>query len=675
MKNHKGFATPAIARPRDVEAILQRCRNLEELKRIDEAIMLVKHWLALNKSQGFAEEPKKVWRYLASLYFRSERWGLAINSLTTANKSIQISQKLIDCLAESGAAAAIRQDYTGSAEIHCKLLSLQPNHAKGLRNFSIVLKRLGSASEAKVYIERYLRFEPKCPDGLNTYGTILSMLGQHSDAIITFKNGLEIAPNHPELNCNIANEHHLRAEIDLAYIYASRSVFFSPGNLGLWIDQLTHLRRVCGFDELTEINWFSLISKVPSEQVSQSYLQFLVLAESAEEQLHFRRLISDWGDNQAKLTGRHPFPMPRKYIPDSPIKIGFISGDFRDHSVARFIWPLFRNLDPNQFSLYGYSTFKSNDHWRRRFENQATAIRDIESSSDIDACNIIHGDEIDVLFDLTGFTKGARTAIFLRRPAPIQISWLGFPGTSGIRQIDYLFLDRYLMPADPSLIREKPLISPGTTVCFSQIDEVPITPEIPELVRGHLTLGTLNNSYKLTRATIARWCRVLQALPSAQFLFVRREFQSYILRANLLAEFERNGISSERIHFFNNRLAGRHYLDCYNEIDFTLDTFPVTGGTTTTDALWMGVPVVGLEGPNVHQRVCSAILHHAGHPEWIARSDDEFLQIALDLAADQERRIALRQSLRDELKASLLCNTRQFAADFAATMESLRPAS
>jgi predicted O-linked N-acetylglucosamine transferase (SPINDLY family) len=215
--------------------------------------------------------------------------------------------------------------------------------------------------------------------------------------------------------------------------------------------------------------------------------------------------------------------------------------------------------------------------------------------------------------------------------------------------MDYLFLDRHLVPADPSLIREQPLISPGTTVCFSQIDEVPITPDIPELVRGHLTVGTLNNSYKLTRSTIARWARVLQALPTAQFLFVRREFQSYWLRDNVLNEFSRNGIARERIHFFNNRLAGRHYLDCYNEIDFTLDTFPVTGGTTTTDALWMGVPVVALQGENVHQRVCSAILHHAGHPEWIATNDDQFMQIALDLAADQPRRIQLRQALREEL--------------------------
>ena len=152
----------------------------------------------------------------------------------------------------------------------------------------------------------------------------------------------------------------------------------------------------------------------------------------------------------------------------------------------------------------------------------------------------------------------------------------------------------------------------------------------------------------MTRKTIQRWASVLSELPNSHFLFVRREFESYILRQNIINEFEQEGIDRERIHFYNNRKENRHYLDCYNEIDITLDTFPVTGGTTTTDALWMGVPVVGLQGPNIHQRVCSAILHHAGHPEWIAQTNEEFKPP--HSAKDQALRINLRQSLRDEIK-------------------------
>ncbi|MGB7565740.1 MAG: hypothetical protein WBM08_13455, partial [Prochlorococcaceae cyanobacterium] len=285
----------------------------------------------------------------------------------------------------------------------------------------------------------------------------------------------------------------------------------------------------------------------------------------------------------------------------------------------------------------------------------------------------IQSDGVHVLFDLTGFTQSSRTACFAWRPAQVQVSWLGFPGSTGLPQMDHLLLDRYLSPADPALISETPLVSAGSSVCFGAMAELPITPVLPEMQRGFFTFGSLNNPYKFTRSTIARWARVLAALPESRFLFVRREFDSFYLRQHLVAEFGRYGIASGRLAFFNNREIRRHYLDCYNEIDLSLDTFPVTGGTTTIDALWMGVPVVALEGPNVHQRVCSAILQHAGHGEWIARDDDQFQEIALGLAADRELRAWLRQNLRAELRASPLCDTQRFVADFAAAINGLRP--
>lgn len=272
--------------------------------------------------------------------------------------------------------------------------------------------------------------------------------------------------------------------------------------------------------------------------------------------------MTRWGKYQAELAKIHntqgEITLPSD--PDSPLRIGFVSADFRDHSVARFIWPLFEHLDRSRFELFGYSTYLSNDSWRARFDQSATAMRDVGALSPQELSRTIQNDGIHILFDLTGFTKGSRTGSFAWRAAPAQVSWLGFPGSSGLPQMDYLFLDRYLTPADPSLISEQPLISRGTTVCFSQIDEVPITPIIPELKRGYLTIGTLNNSYKITRSTLARWACVMKSFPTSRFLFVRREFQSYWLRENILMEFEHNEIERSRIHFFNNRLAGRHYL-------------------------------------------------------------------------------------------------------------------
>ena len=648
-----------------------------ELQKVLEAMK--KKTNPMNKSRGFHND-KAANKYnelieQARLKASQGDWDEAIQAYRKAelNKA-QPTSKYINTLFTAAANAAQTGRYNEALELHCRLLALKPRHPDGLRNFSVVLRRLQNFSWAENFIKRYLEIRPCCPHGLNTLGTILTGSGRNPEAIKTFEAALALDPEDASAHTNLANEYHLQAKIDLAFTHSSRALKACTTNDQIWLDHLIHLRRVCDFNSLDRVNWWNLLERMHPTLISPCFLQVLVLAETFSEQKKLLKVINSWGDFQAENASREACRntslLPKNEA--GALRIGFVSADFRSHSVARFIWPLFEFLDRSKFELYGYSTYPSNDAWRSRFNQSATAMRDVEALSPQELSQTIQDDGIHILFDLTGFTNNSRTSSFARRAAPVQVGWLGFPGSSGLPTMDYLFLDNHLAPSDSTLIREKALISKGTTVCFSQVDEVPITPEIPERIRGHLTLGTLNNSYKITRSTLERWARVLQKLPKSQFLFIRREFESYWLRQNIINEFELHGINQERIHFFNNDLAQRHYLDCYNEIDFTLDTFPVTGGTTTTDALWMGVPVVGLEGQNVHQRVCSAILHHAGHPEWIAHSDDEFVKIALDLAADQEGRIALRQSLRGELKSSLLCNAQQFADDFAAAMESLR---
>lgn len=619
---------------------------------------------------------------IAAILISQQRWDQAIRlygSLERFQLKKGGSNKAarIHTLFNQAAKASEAGNHQLSLELHCRLFSLEPDHTAGLRHFAVILRRLSAYNDAETYVLRYLSQKPDCPAGLNTYATILDDLGRQEEAFAALHRSLELDPTSAHAASNLAVQYHLKALIDPAYVYSSKAVALAPERYSIWLDYLTHLRRVCDFQRLEAINWWALIQAAPVESMLQAFLQMLVLAETDQQQLLLRQALTRWGDAAGKQAASAGATAPQPASPRSreTLRIGFVSADFRDHSVARFIWPLFEHLDRSRYQLFGYSTYTQHDAWRARFDEAATGMRDVASASPLELKRLVQADGIDILFDLTGFTKGSRTKAFATRLAPIQVSWLGYPGSTGLAAMDYLFLDRYLTPKDPSVLREKPLISPGTTVCFSGIPEVPITPIIPEQKRGVLTLGTLNNSYKITRSTITRWCRVLSALPTAQFLFVRREFESHYLRQNLIIAFAEEGIDASRLHFFNNRRAGRHYLDCYNELDFTLDTYPVTGGTTTTDALWMGVPVVGLEGPNVHHRVCSAILHHAGHPEWIAQNDDQFLQIALDLAADQNLRIKLRQCLRAEIKASRLCNSQQFAADFAATIDTLRPAA
>ncbi len=624
---------------------------------------------------GFSANNKTSINATAKHYIKERKWEEVIEALKKNRpKAKTILKDQIQQTFKEAVNAAEQNRDLDSIILHCELLALEPKHLMGLRNLSLLLKRSGQNKDALHFINQCIKINPNCSDTQNTLGTILADLGQNNDAIQAFKKSLTINPSNSNACNNLANQYHLNAQIDQAFIYSSLAVNLECKRPTLWLDHLTHLRRVCDHERLEKINWWEVINNIPQAFISSSFLQVLTLSENIEQQLQLRRTVERWGQEQLKKAEEQPLKPFKNPIlsEETPLQIGFISADFRDHSVARFIWPLFEHLDREKFSLNCYSTFQEHDSWRARFEASTNRLREVHDLSPQQLSEIIRGDGIHVLFDLTGFTNGSRTGSLAWRAAPAQVSWLGFPGTSGLETMDYLFLDQYLAPTHSELITEKALISDGTTVCFTEIAPVPITPTIPELNRGFLTFGTLNNTYKMTRKTIQRWASILSELPNSQFLFVRREFESYLLRQNIIKEFEGEGINSERIHFYNNRKENRHYLDCYNEIDITLDTFPVTGGTTTTDALWMGVPVVGLQGPNIHQRVCSAILHHAGHPEWIAHTDEEFKQIALTLAENQAMRINLRQSLREEIKRSPLCNSKKFAQDFSLCMNQIK---
>lgn len=610
----------------------------------------------------------------AEALVKDRKWSEAINAFSKIRpKGKEALEKEISRVFNEAVHAGLQNQDLQSLILHCRVLGLNPKNTDAMRNLAVLLKRSGQLQDAIFFTNKCLEIEPNHTDARNTLGTILADLGKRPEAIQAFKKALEQNPNCPNANNNLANQYHLDAQIDMAYIHSCRAIKANPGFAALWLDHLTHLRRVCDYDRLERVNWWSLLNTIHPSIISTSFLQVLTLGSTSDDQALIKQTIESWGNTQLQQASEQPIP-PLSNPPlrkGEPLRIGFISADFRDHSIARFIWPLFKHLDRSEFSLFCYSTLQENDIWRKHFEESANLIRNVNSLSPQQLTETIRGDNIHVLFDLTGFTNGSRTGSLAWRAAPAQVSWLGFPGTSGLEAMDYLFLDRYLTPADPGLITERVLQSQGTTVCFSEIDSIPITKTIPELKRGFLTFGTLNNTYKMTRGTIHRWASVLHGLPNAQFLFARREFDSYLLRENILKEFERAGIDPNRIHFYNNRQENRHYLDCYNEIDITLDTFPVTGGTTTTDALWMGVPVVSLEGPNVHQRVCSAILQHAGHSEWIAKSNEEFIQIAHNLVKDQSTRIKLRETLRNELKKSPLCDSKKFAEDFSDCMREL----
>jgi predicted O-linked N-acetylglucosamine transferase (SPINDLY family) len=346
------------------------------------------------------------------------------------------------------------------------------------------------------------------------------------------------------------------------------------------------------------------------------------------------------------------------------LRVGFLSSDLRTHSVAKFVLPVFRHFDRERFEMFCYSGYPEiADSVQTEIRGLVNEFRFINELNDREAAQLIRADGVDVLFDLGGYTAHSRVPVIAYRAAPIQASWLGWPATTGMPQMDYFIVDRHTRPTCDDFLIEKPLELSGAFCCFESFVEEPVVAP-PFETNGYVTFGTLNGAYKYTRPMIARWAEVMLAVPGSRMVIVRPEARSLIFLDNIAREFEKNGVTRDRLDIIDNRQGAARHLSYYNLFDLSLDTFPVTGGTTTTDALWMGVPVVSLMGQAYHQRIGGGIAKHCGLDDLCVETGEAFVRVAVALANDHERLAGLRRSLRPTLLDSPLCRVDKFMAGF-----------
>jgi predicted O-linked N-acetylglucosamine transferase (SPINDLY family) len=352
------------------------------------------------------------------------------------------------------------------------------------------------------------------------------------------------------------------------------------------------------------------------------------------------------------------------------IRIGLVSADFRIHSASRCILPLLQNYDRNRFDMRCYSAVSAaKDPMQQKIIGLADSFVEIDNMDDPTASDRIRSDEIEILFDLSGWTAHSRLPLFAYKPSPNQISWLGWPFTAGFESIQHFLVDRYNTPTRDGLLVEKPLVMDGPWICFEGSPRTPIG-DSPFKRNGHITFGTLNNTYKISPKQIAHWARVMAAVPGSRFLMARAEARSLIFCRNILVEFGKYGIGEDRLELIGQAAGGSHF-EFYNQFDISLDTYPVVGGVTTMDSLLMGVPVVAMYGAAFHQRIGHSILNHCGLGEFSVPTPEAFVETACRLAADTDRLAELRTELRPQVLASPLFDGPGFAEHFGAAMAGL----
>jgi protein O-GlcNAc transferase len=346
------------------------------------------------------------------------------------------------------------------------------------------------------------------------------------------------------------------------------------------------------------------------------------------------------------------------------LRVGVVSGDLYNHPVGYFLESVLSQINQTRIELIAYPTHHKEDELTARIRPFFSAWKPLVGLSDEAAANLIHADGVHVLIDLSGHTGRNRLPVFAWKPAPVQVTWLGYFATTGVAEMDYILGDKWLLPdGEAHHFVEKGWRLSGSISCLTPPHEDIKVEKLPALQNQSITFGTLNNSSKMNGRVVACWARILNAIPNSRLYLNMRNLRDNALRKSVIERYAAHGVAENRLILepTTGRIAA---FNSYNRMDIALDPFPYPGGTTSYEALWMGVPVLTMRGDKYISHLGESIMHHAGLPDWIAADEEDYIAKAVAFASDLEHLAKLRAGLRQQVLASPLFDAPRFARNF-----------
>ncbi|MEQ1859173.1 MAG: tetratricopeptide repeat protein [Chthoniobacteraceae bacterium] len=547
-----------------------------------------------------------------------------------------------------------------------RAIELEPAYAECHSNLGVALSELGRHGEAVSACERALALAPNFATAHYNLGNALIGTGRTADAIAAFSRAVQSDPEYATAFANLASALRDVGRFGEAIVHYRRALALRPGlaiaqsNLGSTLkDQgdidagLVHLRRAVELQPDAPALHSNLLASL--HYSPRTTAADLLAAHREFDRVHAAPLRAGWS------------PHTNSREPERRLRLGFISPHFARHPVGHFLVRVLENLQPADFEIACYSDTDKCDEMTERLRATSAVWRETTTWNDEKLAAQIRIDAADILFDLAGQTAGHRLLVFARKPAPIQVSWLDYVGTTGLSAIDYLLADpREIPPDSEQWCAEKVLRMPDDYICFDPPPAPPVNP-LPALSAGHVTFGSFNILSKTTPGVVALWSRILHRVPGARLLLKNTGLDDPGTVARYRDLFAAHGIGGERVEFLG-WSPSHELLATYHRVDVALDTFPYNGGLTTCEALWMGVPVVTCPGEIFASRHGLTHLASAGFTETIARDLAGYESIAVELAGDLPRLAAIRAGLRERVASSPLCDGARFAANFAALM-------
>jgi len=561
-------------------------------------------------------------------------FGRVAEAAACYQQALQLKPEMQEALNNLGNALRTLGQPREAEQCFRRALKVNPDFAEAWLNLGIVVKNASRADEALFCFRQALNKKPEMVHAYNNLGVVLTERGHHAEAIAALEQALQLDAGFAEAWNNLGNVYKNAGELEPAMEAFAKAVELRPDYAGAHSNFLFTLNFVDG---------------LAPAQIAGAH--------------------RDWGlrhGNPAQIYAHERRPAER----NRRLKIAYVSPDFRQHACAFFIEPLLREHHREVVEVYAYVEIAQPDAVTARLQSLVDVWRNTTGLPDEQVAAAIHADGIDVVIDLAGHSANNRLRALALKPAPVQLTYLGYPATTGLTAIDWRLTDAIAEPPGQSeqSYTERLYRLPHSLWCYQPLPDMATPGPPPALARGKLNFGSFNSYTKVGPRVVALWAAVLQSVPDSTITLIT--VPAGAAQEALWQRFEDLGVARERVQL-HDRLPRGRYLALFDEVDIALDPFPCNGGTTTCDALWMGLPVVTLIGQSFLSRASLSVLTAAGYPQFAAKDEADYVARCVALAKDLPALAALRGELRTRLAASPLLDAPAFAADVEAAYRAL----
>jgi protein O-GlcNAc transferase len=642
--------------PNDLEVIGNIGNLWQDLGKLDKAIAC--HTRALQLNPNSAEAHQNLGQALLEQGKRGE-------AITCFRRALELKPDFASAHANLGLALKRLGNLEEAVECYRRAVTLKPDFPEAYNNLGNALIDMGNPSAAISCFQKALELRPQGADTYNNLGNAWKALSKFEDAADCYRQALQLKPDNPEALSSLGDVSTSLGKLDDAVACCRRALEFRPDYAA------AHNNLACAllYQGLPDAACASYRRAVEAKTDYAAAHSNALLALQYCEDVTLATLLQA----HAEFDRQHAAPLMPTVAPPTVarnrLRVGFVSADLGRHPVGLFLIDVFEHLREHDVEIICYSDRVVKDDLTQRFQTVATHWHDVAGLNHERLAQQIRSDQSDILIDLAGHTSNNRLLVFARKPAPIQMTWLGYVGTTGLRAMDYLLADHHLIPVDSEKhYSEDVLRMPDDYACYSEPTDAPAVGPLPALKQGFITFGSLNNLSKVTPKVVETWARVLRGVPQSRLIIRYRGLDDTGTRNRFLELFGRHGVAFDRLQLlgFSPRAVR---MELYHQIDIGLDPFPYSGATTTCDALWMGVPVVSCPLETFASRQSLTHLKTVQLSELVAEDVDDYVAIAIALANDLPKLTQLRSGLRERMAASPLCDSERFAANFMSILQ------